>query len=269
MDEIRQQVRTDLERQYRRSYRIGFFLMSCLFSALVPYYLLTYPQPMANTVAGVTGVSVLLLLGLLAALKWDRIPPRHYQVMGVLGIGAVLLPLLVQLGLHGPWRLHVEVGLLVLINALAFHTSWYFLGAELVTIGLWLGVCFPILEGGDRINLGIAAVSALVVSFIAHSLVVGLLKSQERLRIQDLTREQEQKRLLTELQRAFEHVQTLRGLVPICAQCKKVRDDRGYWQRVETFVEEHSLAEFTHGLCPDCQGQLEQEFEEVLPAPED
>ena len=49
---------------------------------------------------------------------------------------------------------------------------------------------------------------------------------------------------------------TLHGLLPICASCKKIRDDQGYWQQVETYVHEHSDAEFTHGLCPDCVRRL-------------
>jgi len=48
----------------------------------------------------------------------------------------------------------------------------------------------------------------------------------------------------------------LRGLLPICARCKKIRDDRGYWQQVEVYIREHSGAEFTHGLCPECQERM-------------
>jgi hypothetical protein len=48
-------------------------------------------------------------------------------------------------------------------------------------------------------------------------------------------------------------IKTLTGLIPICAWCKKIRDDRGYWQTVEQYIREHSQADFTHGMCPDCQ----------------
>jgi len=48
-------------------------------------------------------------------------------------------------------------------------------------------------------------------------------------------------------------IKTLSGLIPICAWCKKIRNDQGYWQTVEHYIEEHSQAEFTHGMCPDCQ----------------
>jgi PAS domain S-box-containing protein len=64
--------------------------------------------------------------------------------------------------------------------------------------------------------------------------------------------EQEREKLISELQSAMEKIKTLRGLLPICAHCKKVRDDEGYWQQVEVYVRDHSLAEFSHGICPEC-----------------
>jgi hypothetical protein len=55
-----------------------------------------------------------------------------------------------------------------------------------------------------------------------------------------------------ELSEAMANLRTLRGLVPICAACKKIRDDAGYWHQVEAYVHAHTEAEFTHGLCPEC-----------------
>ena len=63
---------------------------------------------------------------------------------------------------------------------------------------------------------------------------------------------EEQKKLIAELQDALANIKTLKGMLPICASCKKIRDDRGYWNQIEEYVREHSDAEFTHGLCPDC-----------------
>lgn len=54
------------------------------------------------------------------------------------------------------------------------------------------------------------------------------------------------------LSEALEANRTLRGLIPICGYCKKIRDDRGYWSQVETFVAKHSAAQFSHGICPTC-----------------
>jgi AmiR/NasT family two-component response regulator len=63
-----------------------------------------------------------------------------------------------------------------------------------------------------------------------------------------------------ELQEALDQVRTLRGLIPICQACKKIRDDQGYWHQVEDYVENHSDAAFTHGLCPDCSRRLYPEL---------
>jgi DNA-binding response OmpR family regulator len=60
----------------------------------------------------------------------------------------------------------------------------------------------------------------------------------------------------TELEAALAKVKLLSGLLPICSACKKIRDDKGYWSQVENYVEEHSEATFTHGLCPDCLKSL-------------
>src|SRR4030042_912485 len=63
-------------------------------------------------------------------------------------------------------------------------------------------------------------------------------------------------RLKRELQKALEEEKTLRGIIPICTSCKKIRDDRGYWNQLESYVRAHSEAEFTHSLCPECQAKL-------------
>jgi CheY-like chemotaxis protein len=65
--------------------------------------------------------------------------------------------------------------------------------------------------------------------------------------------ESEREALINELQEALSKIKTLSGLIPICAWCKKIRDDKGYWQAVEQYISEHSQAEFTHSICSDCQ----------------
>ena len=64
--------------------------------------------------------------------------------------------------------------------------------------------------------------------------------------------EAEREDLVFELQRALAKIKTLRGLVPICASCKKIRDDKGYWHQLEVYIHNHTDAEFSHSLCPDC-----------------
>ena len=73
-----------------------------------------------------------------------------------------------------------------------------------------------------------------------------------------LTKEREE--LINKLQKALEEVKTLSGLLPICASCKNIRDDKGYWKKVEIYFSEHSDAEFTHSICPDCMKKLYPEL---------
>ena len=58
------------------------------------------------------------------------------------------------------------------------------------------------------------------------------------------------------LQKALQEVKTLQGLIPICANCKKVRDDQGFWNQIESYMREHTDARFSHRLCPECEALL-------------
>ncbi|MCF8109730.1 MAG: GAF domain-containing protein [Desulfohalobiaceae bacterium] len=64
------------------------------------------------------------------------------------------------------------------------------------------------------------------------------------------------------LQKALGQVKTLKGLLPICANCKKIRDDQGYWKQVESYIGERSETEFSHGLCPECEQTLYPELQD-------
>lgn len=68
--------------------------------------------------------------------------------------------------------------------------------------------------------------------------------------------EMERERLIAELQNALEQIKTLSGIIPICSNCKKIRDDKGYWEQVEAYVSKHTDAKFSHGICPECIKKL-------------
>jgi PAS domain S-box-containing protein len=82
--------------------------------------------------------------------------------------------------------------------------------------------------------------------------------------IRDITRrktaEAEKERLYTELKASLEQTRKLQGLLPICAHCKNIRDDEGYWHQVEAYVTRHSDATFSHGICPDCMKKLYPDY---------
>jgi len=72
--------------------------------------------------------------------------------------------------------------------------------------------------------------------------------------------ENEREELIADLKQALSHVKKLGGLLPICASCKKIRDDKGYWNQVERFIHNHSGAQFSHGICPDCAARLYPDY---------
>ena len=76
--------------------------------------------------------------------------------------------------------------------------------------------------------------------------------------------EAEKERLIAQLQKAMQDVKVLSGFLPICASCKKIRDDTGYWRQIEEYISKHSSALFSHGICPDCTKKLYPEFHEEL-----
>lgn len=76
--------------------------------------------------------------------------------------------------------------------------------------------------------------------------------------------ERDRIKLIDDLRRALDEVETLRGLLPICASCKKIRDDKGYWNHIEVYISSHTHADFTHTLCPDCVRHFYPEYWQQL-----
>jgi CheY-like chemotaxis protein len=76
--------------------------------------------------------------------------------------------------------------------------------------------------------------------------------------------EAEKEHLIAELTEALKNVKTLSGLLPICASCKKIRDDKGYWEQIESYIHKRSDAKFSHSLCPDCLTELYPDLDEEI-----
>jgi len=97
-----------------------------------------------------------------------------------------------------------------------------------------------------------------------------VLACQAKLRRQELEamvdqRTQELTQTVSKLQAALDNIKTLGGLIPICASCKRIRDDQGFWNQVEAYVSKRTTARFTHGMCPDCSKKFLAELENVKP----
>lgn len=75
--------------------------------------------------------------------------------------------------------------------------------------------------------------------------------------------EKEKEKLIEKLQKSLDEIKTLKGILPICAHCKNIRDDKGYWKKIESYIEDHSEADFTHGICPDCAKKLYSDISDI------
>jgi DNA-binding response OmpR family regulator len=107
-----------------------------------------------------------------------------------------------------------------------------------------------VLTGYDDDELAVEAVRKGAQDYLVKGLVTGpILARAIRYAI-------ERKKLLTQLEHSMREIRKLRGFLPICANCKKIRDDKGYWTQVEVYISEHSEAEFSHGICPDCAQKM-------------
>lgn len=90
-----------------------------------------------------------------------------------------------------------------------------------------------------------------------------LIEANKRAESEIAQRKQTQQELestVSDLQKALEEINTLSGLLPICAACKNVRDDNGYWNQIEVYIRDHADVEFSHSVCPDCMQELYPEF---------
>ncbi len=136
-------------------------------------------------------------------------------------------------------------------------------GLELLRIVVESGIKTPviILTGQDDIDVDISAMELGASDYMVKGEITpALLERSIRYSIAQKRAEAEKDRLIKQLQEAMKEIKTLSGLIPICASCKKIRDDSGYWKQVEQYIEEHSQAEFSHGICPECAEKLYPEY---------
>jgi CheY-like chemotaxis protein len=111
-------------------------------------------------------------------------------------------------------------------------------------------------ERGDRV----AGLAAGADDYLAKPFDREELRARLRVGERVLALQSELRRRVSELEQALAQVKQLRGLLPICAYCKKVRADNDYWQQLESYVAARTEASFTHGICPHCAAQLREEM---------
>jgi len=118
-----------------------------------------------------------------------------------------------------------------------------------------IGIPLLILTGNDDEEFAIEALKCGAQDYISKQRLTA--PGIERAVIYAI----ERNRLFEELRRAQEEIKALQGIIPICSFCKKIRDDKGYWDQIETYISKHSEALFSHSVCPDCVKEYYKDLE--------
>lgn len=250
--------------QLRRGYRVVCFGLAGFYFALTAWRLgLASLRGFGPTLASESALAGLLFL--LAGL-WANPLDRWLGGIENLGLLLVGIGLANDLFLVAWFRTPEQIVNFILVQVsagVAFRSRWRFWLVQTACLGLWAWSFQTwVGPGAASENLFIALSGGLfgVVIWLYHRM---LLRSLARLRAKDLSLLRQRAELVGSLKAALENVRTLHGLIPICAHCKRIRDDRGYWEQVETYLRERSEATFSHGICPDCYDRVRRELDQM------
>ena len=193
----------------------------------------------------------ILVVGLIAVFKYNKDRAAYFVALNMLAL-AVLYNVYIGAG---------EESALYWVFVLP-SLLFFFLGRRdgLVSVGFVLLLLSLLLfqpglvhahDYGMRTGLRFFP-SLFFVAIIGYGL------ESSRYRFSDMLRREHEELLdeKTNLEKALKQIKTLHGLLPMCANCKKIRDDSGYWKQIEAYLYEHSDAKFSHGICPDCAKEL-------------
>lgn len=140
-----------------------------------------------------------------------------------------------------------------------------FLTSLLLTVTVWDHYFNSNYEIDRNVVSRLLLLTGTLFSASAGLFTYSLEQARSKLSAQVAQRTEELLRRNEELETALGEVKTLRGFLPICASCKKIRNDQGYWQELEAYIEQHSNASFSHGMCRDCMKKLYPEYRGTKP----
>lgn len=196
-------------------------------------------HPLGNDAATRPGILIVEDEGIVAADLQDRVVSLGYDVVGVAGTGEAAIELARE---QKPDAILMDILLKGSMDGIE--------AANLIRKTLHIPIVF-LTANSDRDTLERAKL-AEPFGFLLKPFVEQEIRTTLEVALYKHKMEEERRKLTEELQAALAKVKQLSGLLPICAGCKKVRDDEGYWEQVETYIGAHSDIRFTHGLCPGC-----------------
>ena len=150
-----------------------------------------------------------------------------------------------------------------LITSTGHTRAWLLLSLGIATMAARRFITFVTLLSTPETHNLLDYSYEIIGIFGSAMMVIGIIAIKPVfIRIKNV--EEEQRALAVSLQAALDNIKVLKGLLPICANCKKIRKDDGYWQQIESYITENSGTQFSHGICPDCIRKLYPEFSEAI-----
>ena len=248
--------------------RFRLVLLQALVTIVLSYQLLFSRDATLPTDARQFLIAGLLLVITVLMLLPARVLGRNWFT-GALVVGdTALTTAIIYLSGNASSDLYITYFLIVLIAA--FTTSLkQLIGLSILLCLAYGGLLFFELGQSGSVSEGhLLRIPILLIMAIFYGVFAEMVRKERRQKaglMDHITAlkqaEEERERLIRQLQEALANIKTLRGLLPICYSCKQIRDDKGYWNQIDTYVREHTEAEFTHGICPACAQKLFPDFQ--------
>lgn len=253
MEALVQQFERRVNAQFLWGYRATALILGTFFAFLAAYrFLPLSKESLPRVLAWEALALAIFYAAIFLFAPRVRTAGRHVEDLGVLLLlGTIFNSVLLMVVL--PRSIQTTSFMLVqLASGMAFRSRLRFLLVQALNLMAWVALFLRVESGHSPEPWIFAIVSAVLVALALHLFVRHTHRALREQFLQSALLLRQRERLIRSLRTNLANIRTLRGLIPICAQCKKVRDDEGFWHAVEHYLAEHSEAQFTHGICPQC-----------------
>lgn len=231
--------------------------ISVIFSWVYVVITLFYIFIVKNNYFALLGIISALLLALIyKLLKNRKIPIKYTYIISISYILLASVNIFLKMFFLNDSLIHYHL-LLLIIGLCLVNLPTIMLFS--ITIFLLI-ISFTILSNtADFLTIkGLIRPTLLSVTMgvTFHFSIRNILYQLMSYKLKSQKREKEKERIIAELKEAISEIKTLSGLLPICSCCKKIRDDKGYWNKIDSYLASHSDVQFSHSICPDCVASL-------------
>lgn len=250
-----------LDAQFLRGYRTAALLLGLFFAFLAAWRFLKIEPHIPRLLMWEAAALAVFYGAFFGLTPQSRLTHRRIEDLGVLLVLGAVLNAVLQM-VAAPTSLQTTNFMLVQVGSgLVFRSHLRYVLIQALNLLGWVALFLRVPERSAPAEWAFAMLSAVLVALAIHLFLTRTCTRMELLFGQHIILAHQRERLIRGLRQSLAQVKTLRGLVPICAHCKKIRDDQGFWHKVEQFVRDHSEAEFTHGICPDCAKTMREELD--------